>query len=374
MLVAFSIAMITFDWSELGSQPSGASLKRIQDSTNYSVEKGRFVNRVNYASAKSSQENKLSWKMIKDWVEPGINRVPAGLLPEVAPDFVAFVEPSADLKVIWFGHSSFLLNIAGKIILVDPMFSESASPVKMFVKRFQKPVVMLEALPDIDYIVISHDHYDHLDKETIGFFTNREVTFITPLGVGSHLKQWGIKENNIIENDWWQTVDFGPLRFTATPANHFSGRSGADANATLWASWVIKSDSHSVFFSGDSGYGSHFKDVGERLGPFDVAFIESGQYNENWKDVHMFPREGVQAFKDLRAQRYFPVHWGMFELSLHPWNDSVRKLYEYSVLENFTLLTPKIGETVNIDKPFKNERWWDSLALANTGGDSLVRR
>lgn len=351
-----------FDWNEFGKSPSEGDLARIQASTNYNPETGHFENRTPQQITEKT-ENNFDWKVIKEWFTPGLDRVPINKLPELKPDLEAFLEPSKDLKTIWFGHSSFLINMGGNIILVDPVFSEAASPIKSFVKRFQKPVLDLEELPEINYILISHDHYDHLDMKSVKFFVNKDVRFVTPLGVGSHLKKWGIHEAQITEKDWWQTADFGSIKFTATPAHHFSGRNGFDANATLWASWVINNNVHNVYFSGDSGYDSHFKEIGDKYGPFDVAFIESGQYNENWKDVHMLPSEGVQAFRDLRAEKYFPIHWGMFELALHTWYDPIKQLYHYSKLENFDLLAPKIGQIVNINYPDANEMWWEQKTL-----------
>ncbi len=365
--------IMMFDWNELGKSPRENDLTRIKASANYNPEKGRFVNRKTQPISEVKKRN-INWKVIKEWFTPGIDRVPANKLPELKPDLTAFLEPSKDLKTIWFGHSSFLMNMGGNIILVDPVFSEAASPIKSFVKRFQKPILELEELPEINYILISHDHYDHLDMKSIKFFMDKDVTFVTPLGVGSHLKKWGIPENRIIEKDWWQTANFDSISFTATPAHHFSGRNGLDANATLWASWVIKNDDHNVYFSGDSGYDTHFKDIGTKYGPFDVAFIESGQYNENWQDVHMLPSEGVQAFKDLKAEKYFPIHWGMFELSLHTWYDPIKQLYQYSKSESFELLAPKIGQIVNIDYPDTNEIWWEQSTLTALKKEQPAKR
>lgn len=353
--------MLSF-WDELGSPPTHDDLLRIEKSENYHMEKGIFVNRQNKIIA-DKMNNDFNWKLINDWFSSGVDRVPNEALPQVKPDLNGFLKPSNQLKTIWFGHSSFLLNMAGKIILVDPVFSESASPLKSLIKRFQEPVLSLEELPNIDFILISHDHYDHLDMESIEFFVNKDVQFVTPLGVGSHLKKWGIDESRITEKDWWQTEVFDNIQFTATPAHHFSGRKGIDANSTLWASWVITSDSHNVYFSGDTGYASHFKEIGERYGPFDVAFIESGQYNENWPDVHMQPSEGVQAFKDLKADKYFPVHWGMFKLALHTWYDPIEQLYGFSKTDKFDLLVPQLGQVVDIDQPIANMVWWQSNTL-----------
>ena len=357
IIILFGGVML-FNWNELGKTPNGEDLVRIQKSSNYDLTNKKFLNRKPRLIAEMKKKN-FNWKAIKEWYTPGLDRVPAAGIPEVKPDLNAFLEPSKDLKTIWFGHSSFLLNMNGNIILVDPVFSEAASPIKFMIKRFQKPVLSLEELPEIDYVLISHDHYDHLDMESIKFFVDKSAKFVTPLGVGSHLKKWGIEQNRITEKDWWQSAEFDSIKFIATPAQHFSGRDGIHENSTLWASWVIQSNDHNIYFSGDSGYDTHFKQIGNKYGPFDAAFIESGQYNENWKEVHMLPDEGVQAFKDLKAKKYFPIHWGMFELALHTWYDPIEKLFNLSRSEKFDLLAPKIGLLVNINNPDANEMWWE---------------
>jgi len=359
----FGVIML-FNWNELGKSPRGDDLLRIEKSKHFNQEKGKFSNLEIHPSTKDKKKG-LDWQLMKDWFSPGIDRVPLTSLPEHKPDLVEFLQGANKLQTIWLGHSSFLLNIEGNIVLVDPVFSSAASPIKSMVKRFQEPVLALEELPAIDYVLISHDHYDHLDMQSIMFFADKDVKFITPLGVGSHLKKWGVAPSKITEKDWWQTADFDGVKFIATPAHHFSGRNGLDANATLWASWVIQSKSHKVYFSGDSGYGTHFKEIGKKYGPFDVAFIESGQYNEKWQDVHMLPSEGVKAFKDLGAEKYFPIHWGMFELALHTWYDPIEQLYALSKSEAFELLTPRIGQLVDIEQSETNELWWQKSTLTS---------
>lgn len=296
-----------------------------------------------------------------DWFRPGKNRRPGFRLPEVQPDLEQFLKPSSHIKVIWFGHSSFLLNVHGKVILVDPVFAESASPFRNFVSRFQPPVLQLEELPTPDFIVISHDHYDHLDMKAIRHFAHKNIKFLTPLGVGSHLTHWGVDEKKIHELDWWESLQFDQLEFIATPAQHFSGRSPFSENKTLWASWVIRSEQHSIFFSGDSGYDTHFKEIGDKYGPFDLAFIENGQYNKSWRTVHSLPEDSVQAFFDLRAKKFFPIHWGMFVLAMHTWRDPVDQLLRLSQERGVPIVTPKLGELITLDEEYKNTEWWMNL-------------
>ncbi|WP_413943576.1 MBL fold metallo-hydrolase [Bdellovibrio sp. HCB-162] len=341
-----------------GSSPNGEQVESFKKSPQF--RDGKFVNRIPDVLEKMRKEA-FSVSTIMEWLAKGEGRVPATSLPEVKPDLNEFLKPCQDVKVIWFGHSTFLLNFSGKIILVDPVFSGSASPVSFMVQRFQAPVLKLEELPKIDLILISHDHYDHLDMETMKFFAKKENKFLTPLGVGSHLVGWGIDRSRITELDWWQSTNFEGIEFVATPAQHFSGRGVSDGNKTLWASWVIRNSDHNIYFSGDSGYDTHFKEIGDKYGPFDIAFIENGQYNQKWRAVHALPEESVQAYFDLRAKRFFPIHWGMFVLALHSWREPVDELLKLSKSRGVNLVTPKIGETVAINDNYRNVEWWTDL-------------
>jgi L-ascorbate metabolism protein UlaG (beta-lactamase superfamily) len=288
-------------------------------------------------------------------------RIPMGKLPEVKPDLIKFLIPTEEMKFIWFGHSTLLLHLDGQTILIDPVFSGSASPFSFLVKRFQPPVLSLSELPPIDSILLSHDHYDHLDKETIKFFKNKTTKFIVPLGVGSRLQKWGIPSERIRELSWGESVSESTITFTAAPAQHFSGRGLFDRNKTLWASWVIKGQFENIFFSGDSGYDVHFKDIGNRFGPFQYAFLENGQYNERWPDVHMQPEDTIQAYVDLNAQTLIPIHWGMFDLSLHHWSEPIIRLSKFTKAWHIPMLTPRLGEVIEAST-HKSENWWEGLA------------
>ncbi|HMV43841.1 MAG TPA: MBL fold metallo-hydrolase, partial [Leptospiraceae bacterium] len=213
-------------------------------------------------------------------------------------------------------------------------------------------------LPNIDYIIISHDHYDHLDMETIEFFKSKSVKFITPLGVTSHLKEWGITEDRLTELDWWSSINRDDLEIILTPAQHFSGRKGNNQNKTLWGSWIVRNKKQSLYFSGDSGYDTHFKAIGDKYGPFDITFIENGQYNERWRAVHVLPEETAQAFLDLKGKHLVPVHWGMFDLSLHNWYDPIERIEKASKEKNIKLLTPKFGQIVKLEEDTIFETWW----------------
>lgn len=344
-----------------GSRPGEDYQTIFESSVHYDKEKKIFVNRRPKLVAEMRKRT-FTPKLIFNFFKKGVDRSPLAQLPEVKPDLQEFLKPSPDLKVIWFGHSSFLLNYDGKIILVDPVFSGSAAPLGFMVKRFQKPVVELSELPAIDYVVLSHDHYDHLDKTSIEFFQDKKAKFLTPLGVGAYLVGWGIDKSRITELDWWQSYKADDIEFISTPAQHFSGRDGLHDNQTLWGSWVIRNQKHNIYFSGDSGYDIHFKEIGDKYGPFDLAFMEVGQYNEMWKEVHMLPEEAAQAYFDLSAKRFFPVHWGMFVLALHTWYDPIERITQLAENKGINLVSPQLGEVVMINDSFKSKSWWKNIS------------
>lgn len=285
---------------------------------------------------------------------------PGGPLPEDRnPNLVAFQQSEDTIKFIWLGHSTILLSVDGKTILIDPIFSSHAAPIKIAAKRFQPPVITLEQLPPIDHIIISHDHYDHLDMETVKHFVDTDVSFLAPIGVGSHLRYWGVKATNITELDWWDEAKFDGLTFAATPSQHFSGRIGVvHNNKTLWASWIIKGQKQSVFFSGDSGYDTHYKTIGDAYGPFDLVFMENGQYNEAWQAVHNLPSEAITGFQELGGKYLVPVHWGMFDLSVHNWYDPPNEITRLAKEADIQLITPRLGQLISMENPPLFDQWW----------------
>ena len=346
--------------SQFGTLPKGKDLIRLKNSKQYDYKKRKFVNRrldIIEVMRKRIDSASITW----DWFFGDNNRVPEKKMPEATPDMESFLKQSDRIKFIWLGHSSLLMNFLGQIILLDPIFSKEASPVPFIVRRFQPPVIKLDELPEIDYVVISHDHYDHLDMDTIKYFKNKKTQFLVPLGVGSHLKGWGITKERIYELDWWENIKRGGVTFTATPAQHFSGRSFTKQNKTLWAGWVFEKDSKKIFFSGDTGLDIHFKTIGERLGPFDLVFLDSGQYNVLWREVHLLPHEVPVAYKDLNAKYLMPIHWGMFELAMHPWYEPPQKLKALAKEKGILLLTPKLGQIIEVGKDQKTPSWWESF-------------
>lgn len=347
-----------------GRASFGASLsedvsQKFQTSAQFNKEKLIFKNRL--PGLYEEMYKRFVWTDYFEIFKKGIDRTPVKPLPSSHPNLENFLKPDHSLKVIWLGHSSLLMNLNGKILLVDPIFSGSASPYSFIISRFQPSALKLEELPPIDFVVISHDHYDHLDMSVAKFFKDKPVRYIVPLGVGEHLKYWGLPEDKITELDWWKSTQFGDIEFTAAPAQHFSGRGINDANKTLWASWVIKNEKTKIYFSGDSGYDTHFKEIGQRLGPFDIAFVENGQYNPKWHEVHLLPDETVKAFKDLNAKFLFPIHWGMFKLAYHPWYEPIVQTYASAHAEHIQLIAPEIGQIVIVGEKYENVPWWEKL-------------
>ena len=260
------------------------------------------------------------------------------------------------------GHSSVLLKLKGEFYLLDPMFSDRASPVQWAgPKRFSKPPISIDELPPIKAVILSHDHYDHLDHASILALAPKTAHFLAPLGVGERLIGWGVDPAKVRQLDWWQEARIGELRFTATPARHFSGRGLSDRNSTLWASWVIASSDLRLFFSGDGGYFDGFKAIGERFGPFDVALVETGAYDQQWPDVHMQPEETLQAALDLQGKWLVPIHNGTFDLALHRWQEPLERISALAAKRGLPLATPLIGEPLSLKQPQPGQAWWRAL-------------
>ncbi|MCH5268566.1 MAG: MBL fold metallo-hydrolase [Lachnospiraceae bacterium] len=269
-----------------------------------------------------------------------------------------------EVCVTWFGHSSMLLQMHGMNILMDPVFSERSSPV-FFVgnKRFSHPPVSAEDLPSIDLLILSHDHYDHLDYNVIKEIDAKVKHYIVPLGVENHLERWGVEENKIQNMAWWEETSVNGLTIGCTPARHYSGRSLDDQFATLWASWVFQDEHHKVFESGDSGYGEQYKKIHDKYGDFDFVLTDCAQYDVNWPEVHMFPEEAVQAVQILGAKTAMPIHWGTFALANHGWDDSVERFVLAGENAGLQVVTPQIGETMNLNYPENYmERWWRNIS------------
>ncbi|HKR39006.1 MAG TPA: MBL fold metallo-hydrolase [Paraburkholderia sp.] len=302
---------------------------------------------------------KIMWNMI--FHKPG-GTMPAGALPVQALTREQ-LETAPDRSVYRLGHSTLLFKLRGHFWLTDPVFAERASPFQnLGPKRFHAPPIALADLPPLRGVILSHDHYDHLDRETVLALAATTGVFLTPLGVGDRLIEWGIDGTKVRQFDWWQGANVEGVEFTATPAQHFSGRSLFDGNSTLWASWVIADADLRVFFSGDTGYFDGFRTIGERLGPFDATFIETGAYDPQWPYVHMQPEETVQAHVDLRGEWLVPIHNGTFDLAMHRWQDPFERVTGLALARGVTLSTPRMGERLDLAEPHRGERWWREVA------------
>lgn len=360
VLVLFLLSTILFLYlsPEFGGSPSEEQKAIYVKSDNYA--NGKFVNRGDVKLSMSFGDMR---KSLVGYFNPPPNTIPKQNLPIEKIDSLEITNYKDSTRLIWFGHSTFLLQIKNKNILIDPMFGKVPAPhPTLGNNRFSKELpIDIEKLPLIDAVLISHDHYDHLDYGSIKKLKDKVKMFYTPLGVGAHLMEWGIGKESIVELDWWQETTFEDLIFRCTPAQHFSGRGLNDRSNTLWSSWIIKSDTDNIFFSGDSGYGPHFKEIGDKFGPFDFAMMECGQYNELWSDIHMFPEETAQAGVDVQAKLIMPIHWGAFKLGMHPWTEPAERVTKKAKELNIKMIIPKIGEPIMFFNTSGIEStWWQT--------------
>lgn len=340
--------------SSFGAAAKGDRLLRMQQSRQY--KETRFVNKL--PMTEDNWDAGKMWTMFMDWIGGNQPRVPAKPIPVLRLTASDFAQPSTDLTVRWLGHSTSIIEIEGKRILTDPVWSQRTSPYQ-FVgpKRFFDPVIAIENLPPLDAVIISHDHYDHLDSATIMALRGK-VDFYVPLGVGAHLEKWGVLPARIHEFDWWESAQVGGLKLVCTPARHFSGRGFSDRNHTLWASWSIIGQKRRVFFSGDSGLFPELSEIGDRLGPFDLTMMESGAYNPLWPDVHMGPEQAVIGHRALRGKIMLPIHWGLFTLAPHGWTEPIERLRVMAKRDGDSIAQPMAGMLFAITDPLPVKQWW----------------
>lgn len=265
----------------------------------------------------------------------------------------------SDYALYWLGHSSAILELGGMRILIDPVL-ENAAPFPGIVPRYVASPIKREDLPDMDAVLITHDHYDHLEKATIQALKNSTARFICPLGVGARLEGWGIDTAHITEVGWNDIVKVGNVEIASTPCVHYSGRSKTDRNKTLWTGYAIKGSGKSIYWSGDTGYGCHFRKIGEQYGPFDLACVEIDGWNAGWPNTHLFPEQVISVCKDIKSTSLLPVHWGIFDLALHKWNESIEMVAKSAMENNIRLITPLMGERIIPDKTTTNT-WWRNL-------------
>ncbi len=360
-VVALGIALVLyFRFAPIvGSNPTGERLARIQASPNYRA--GRFHNVVETnMNMPIGDMAKVMWEFMKG----GDGREPKDTIPIVPFDRDAWdVVPDTSIAVSWFGHSSVLIKVDGITFLCDPVFGERASTFSfMGPKRFNYQQHMtVEMLPKVDVVLLSHDHYDHLDHVTVLQLKDKVQRWVMPLGAGVHLEHWGVPAAQITEHDWWEGLVVEGVQLTLTPARHFTGRGMTNRFSTLWGAWVIEGRSKKVYFGADSGYSPTFKEVGERFGPFELALLECGAYNTRWAEIHMMPEETAQAALDVKAKVLMPLHWGKFSLAMHPWKEPVERLSEKAAELGVAVLTPRIGRIVNGPDMALSERWWDEV-------------
>jgi L-ascorbate metabolism protein UlaG (beta-lactamase superfamily) len=336
-----------------GKLPSGKHREQIQRSLNY--KNGAFQN---LSHTPMKPEDISYWKMTKEFFKKHPNTKPSGKIPFVKTDLYEL--NSSEPSIVWFGHSSYLIRIENKNFLIDPVFSGNAAPVSFMVKAFPgSNEYKAEDMPAIDYLILTHDHYDHLDYKTLRKLKTKVKQIYCSLGISSHLKHWGIDHAVITEMDWWdeQKLD-DSIKLVAAPARHFSGR-GLKRAQTLWSSFILKTTNHTIYIGADSGYDKHFKEIGNKYGPFDLAILESGQYNTMWPLIHMMPEETVQAAVDLKAKTLLPVHWGKFVLAMHDWNEPIKRVLTKAEELNVNVATPHIGELFAVNGSSTSKKWWD---------------
>ena len=292
----------------------------------------------------------------------GAERTPRAPLPLSRPHETWTRPAETGLRATWLGHSTVLLELDGRRVLTDPVFGERASPFSFAgPRRFHPTPASIDELPPLDAVVLSHDHYDHLCDMSVRALAKRGVPFVTALGVGAHLLRLGVPATQVIELDWGEAVDLPGLRLTATPSQHFSGRGLTDRNATLWASFVIQSERHKVFFSGDTGLTKQFEEVGRRYGPFDLVMLEVGAFHPSWRGIHLGPDNAIEAFRMLGGGTLLPVHWGTFQLALHAWDEPAETLLARAEREALRVLTPSIGAAIEPTRVERATPWWRQL-------------
>ncbi len=342
--------------ASFGQLPKDKRLARIQKSPNF--KDGQFQN---LSPTPDLAEGVSYYAVMKEFMfQKSKRNTPVDSLPSQKTDLKA-LQPEESV-LVWFGHSSYFIQVDGKRILIDPVFSGAASPIKATTRSYMgSDVYSVDDFPAIDYLFISHDHWDHLDYETIIQLKPKVKKVITGLGVGAHFERWGYDTSKVLETDWYDvSVLDEAFKVTTTPARHFSGR-GFSRNKSLWASFVLQTPSMKLYIGGDSGYDSHFKDIGQKYGPFDLALLECGQYDKSWKYIHMMPEEVVQATKDLGAYRLMPVHWSKFSLGNHAWDDPILRVTAAAKEQGVSICTPMIGEKLSLKDSIKHSPWWSGL-------------
>lgn len=339
---------------QFGAKTKGERAARIQQSPNFrdgefrNVQETTLMHNFEFSSITGYF---TTGDKAPDWSIP-VDKIPSNYFADV---------PDTLTRLTWFGHSAALLEIDGKKIFLDPMLASVPAPHPWLgSKRFNDTLPLaVDQLPELDAVLISHDHYDHLSYESIVAIKDRVKRFYVPLGIAAHLLSWGVAEDKIVELDWWDEATLEGITFACTPSRHFSGRGVLDGCSTLWCSWVIRGSNASIFFGGDSGYDKAFGEIGKKYGPFDLAMLECGQYNRQWPEIHMMPEETVQANIDLNSKLLMPIHWGAFKLALHSWTEPAERVSKKARELNVAITTPRIGQPIVIGQPAPASAWWE---------------
>lgn len=353
---------VGFAWQAMGTTPAGERLARMEASPHH--QDGVFVN-----------EQPL-WTNLLDALvatNGSDHTVPEQSIPVFRNTTKRLADPPGPLRVTWLGHSTVVIELAGKRVLTDPVFGPATSPLPVVgPERWYAPPIALDALRDTDVVLLSHDHYDHLDHPTITAMRDWDCVFVVPLGVGAHLAYWGIESERIIELDWWEEHNIDALRIVATPARHASGRHVFDRDRTLWAGYALLGEDHRVMFSGDTGLFDAMDTIGERLGPFDLVMVEVGAYHQAWPDWHIGPEQAIRANQMMRGKLFLPIHWGLFNLAQHGWTEPMERTWRAAETAGVAFVTPRPGEPIDVTQPPAPERWWPEVPWHTAEEDPIV--
>jgi L-ascorbate metabolism protein UlaG (beta-lactamase superfamily) len=364
VLAAFLLVPRTHLWKALGARPAGERLARMERSPNWAG--GRFQD---FQPIRDD-----TFAALTTMFHASPDATPKEPVPVVHPTPESFaIAPSSGLRVTWFGHSTTLVEIDGVRLLTDPEWSERASPLgSIGPKRYYPVPIALHDLPPIDAVLISHDHYDHLDYDTIVALKDSKAVFVVPLGVGADLELWGIPADRIRELDWWEHAHVATLDIVSTPARHATGRMIFDRDTKLWTGYALLGGRNRVYYSGDSGFFPALGEIGDRFGPFDLAMIEIGQYNRAWRDWHMGPEQAVRAVTKVRGRVFLPIHWGALTLAPHGWTEPIERAVVAAQTSGLTIVTPRPGESVEPSLRPPVERWWPALPWNTAEEDPIV--
>ena len=356
LLMIISLSLVIFLFFKL--YPPFGGIPSYKDKEDYEKRS------INYKDGKFQNENEFELMYNTDEENKYISNKeikPKDKIPIKKPMIID--KPlKEELNITWLGHSTILININGMNVLIDPVFSGYTSPIPYLgPNRYSELPIEIEDLPNIDIVVISHDHYDHLDYKTIKLIDEKVDKYIVPLGIENHLKKWKVNSDKITNMAWWEEITVDGLLIGCTPARHYSSRKMIDKNNTLWSSFVLIDNYHKVFVSGDSGYDNHFKEISKKYGNFDLSLLDTGQYNAKWKSTHMNPEESVKAGLDLNSKVIMPIHNSSFVLSTHPWDEPLEKFVKESEKNNIKYITPMIGETINYNDNMSTSYWWRDI-------------